>query len=190
MKVTSTQVKRFWKYMSRKYKFEVVNKKDAFEMQLVAWALEQMGILDEKTFMEHYSVTIPLGKLRRVYVPFEIGKGTQGQLKGQVLNCCHETQHVVQANEDYLFAIRYLGSDTRRALYEMEALRTDMEMAFFIAGHVLSPVVLSNKLKAYSIGKKDRRTVHTHLKACKKIVERGGVYSSVSKNAIRWWKKQ
>ena len=190
MRITGKQVQQFWRYMSKKYKFDVVDKNDAIEMKLVAWMLEQMGIMAEQVFLDGYSTTISLGNMRKVYVPFDIGKGNQNALKNQVLICGHETKHVMQGQQERRFLLKYLGSDTARAYYEMDALRVDMELAHFLSGKCPNPRTLANKLKMYSIEAPDRRTVEKHLKAAKKIVERGGVSTGISKDAIRWWKKK
>lgn len=190
MKITGEQVQQFWLYMSKKYKFEVVDKNNAIEMKLVAWALEQMGIMNEQSFLAGYSTTVSLGNIRKVYVPFDIGKGNPNDLKNQILICGHETKHVVQGQQDRRFLLKYLGSDTARAYYEMDALRVDMELAYFLSGKCPNPRTLANKLIWYSIEAPDRRTVEKHLKAAKKIVERGGVFTGISKDAIRWWKKK
>ena len=103
-RVTSSQVKDFWKYMRKKYGFTVVQKANAIEMQAIAWALDMMQIKNHKEFMENYNTTI--GTV--VYVNFKIGVGNQSQLKGQIKTCVHEAQHVIQFKRNII-------SDDRRS---------------------------------------------------------------------------
>lgn len=185
--VTSDDVKEFWKYMSKKYKFDIVTKSDAVEMKIVGWALDQMGILDKNDFLKKYATTICLGSWRCVYVPFEIGKGGITQLIAQVETCVHESQHMVQADRDPLYAIKYLSSDTNRTYYEVDAYRTNMELHYFFTGKLISPKAIADTLAAYSIGLADRRIAEKHLTVAAKIVQRGGVVTNSSKVSIRWW---
>jgi len=190
MHVTGDQVKAFWKYMSKKYGFQIVQKDNAVAMQIVGWALEQMDIQDQDEFLSRYSTTVCLGDFKAVYIPFEIGKGNQAQLIAQILTCVHETEHVLQAKRDPLQPVKYLQSDANRAFYEADAYRTNMEMYWFFTGKLIAPKSLANLLKGYSVGKADRRIAEKHLKIASKVVERGGVISTPSKVAIRWWKAQ
>jgi hypothetical protein len=189
-RITGEQVKAFWKYMSNKYNFQVIDKGDSEMMKLVAWALDMMEIQDADYFMKNYTTTVTFGEWRAVYVPFEIGKGTQAQLIAQVETCVHECQHVVQADRDPMHSIKYLTNDTHRAYYEADAYRTNMEMHWFFTMTLLSPKTLANKLKGYSVGAVDRRICEKHLIIAAKVVERGGVISGTSKVAIAWWKKR
>lgn len=190
MKVTGKQVKAFWKYMAKKYDFDIVTKGDAKEMKIVGWALERMDVQSKKDFLKKYTTTICLGAWRCVYVPFEIGKGTQAQLIGQIETCVHECQHVRQADRNPAQPLKYLASDTSRAFYEADAYRTNMEMHWYLTGRLLSAKKLANLLKGYSIGKSDRYIAEKHLIIASKVVKRGGVISGVSKVSIRWWKKR
>jgi len=190
MKVTGKQVMAFWKYMAKKYDFDIVTKADAKEMRIVGWALEQMHIQKKADFLKKYTTTIVLGKWRCVYIPFEIGEGTQAKLIYQNETCVHESQHVVQATRDRMQPMKYLRSDASRAFYEADAYRANMEMHRFFTGRMLSAKYLANLLKGYSIGKADRRICEKHLIIASKVVKRGGVITGPSKVAIRWWKKQ
>lgn len=184
-KVTSKQVKDFWKYMGRAYRFEVIDKSEAAEMRLVSWALDAMRIQDQKDFLKNYTTTLG----NRVYVPFEIGKGTQKQLVGQIITCTHEAQHVAQYRRDRSFMFKYLLSDSSRALYEADAYRANMEIYWWFHKKLLSPTMLANKLKGYSVGKSDIRVARKHLISASKTVQYGGVITGTSKKAIRWLNK-
>lgn len=190
MRITSKDVKDFWKYMARKYKFEIVHKSDSASMKIIGWALSQMGIQSKDAFLKRYTTTVCLGSWRAVYIPFEIGRGTQAQLISQVETCVHEAQHVVQAGRDSFQPMKYLRSDTSRAFYEADAYRTNMEMHWYFTGKLLSAKRLAGLLRGYRVGKADRRIAEKHLIIASKVVKRGGVISGVSKNAIRWWNRR
>lgn len=188
MQITSEQVRNFWKHMVRVYGFKVVNRDDSEAMKLVAWALDMMGIQDADDFMDNYTTTVVFSGWRAVYIPFEIGKGSQSQLVAQSATCVHECQHIVQADRDPMHSVKYLTSDTSRAYYEADAYRTNMEMHWFFTGKLLSAKSLTDKLISYSVGKGDRRICEKHLIVSSKVVEQGGVISATSKEAIKWWK--
>ena len=190
MRVTGAQVKAFWTYMSKKYDFDIVTKSDDELMHIVGWALDQMGIMDKKKFLNNYTTTVCVGKHRVVYVNFEIGKGSQSELIRQIGVAAHESQHVVQATRDPSQPIKYLASDSSRAYYEADAYRASMEMHWFFTGKLISPKSLADKLKGYSVGAADRRICEKHLIIASKVVKRGGVITGTSKVAIRWWKRQ
>ena len=190
MKITNKQVQVFWKYMAKKYNFKIVTKQDSDEMKLVGWFLDQIGVQKKKEFLNTYTTTIILGGWRCVYVPFEIGVGGRDDLIRQIAVCVHECQHVVQADRETAQPIKYLSSDASRAFYEADAYRANMEIVWFFTGKLLSPAILANQLKGYSIGKADRRIVEKHLIIASKVVKRGGVITGPSKVAIRWWKAQ
>jgi len=190
MKVTGKDVESFWKYMAKKYDFKIVQKGDAQEMRAIGWALDLMGVQTKDDFLRSYTTTVIVGGWRCVYVPFEIGDGSQAQLINQIATCVHECQHVVQADRDPSQPMKYLTSDASRAYYEADAYRATMEMFFFFTGKLLPPKSLANILKSYSIGKADRRIAEKHLIIAGKVVKRGGVITGTSKVAIKWWKRR
>jgi len=189
MRVTSKNVKDFWAYMAKKYDFSVVDKGSSTEMALAGWWLEQMEIQSKEDFLEKYSTTLCLGEFRRVYIPFEIGKGTQAQLIQQVITCTHESQHVVQSDRDVLHSVRYATSDAYRTQAEVDAYRVNMELYWHFYGKLIKPTTLANMLKGYGVGKADIRVAAKHLTIAAKVVERGGVITGASKVAIRWLEK-
>lgn len=190
VRVDGKSVVSFWKYMSKKYDFKVVSKSDAVEMRVVAWAMDMMNVMNVDDFLDKYSTTVCLGWWRVVYVPFEIGKGNQNQLIGQIATCVHESQHVVQATRDPGQPMKYLTSDSNRAFYEADSNRATMEMYYYFTGRVLSPRKLSDGLMHYSVGAADRRVCRKHLIIASKVIGRGGIITGTSKTAIRWWRRK
>ena len=187
--ITSEQVKAFWEYMAVKYDFKIVSKDDSEAMKIIAWSLDQMHVLSRKKFLERYTTTICLGEWRAVYVPFEIGSDERSFIS-QAITCVHEAQHVVQADREIEQPMRYLVSDTSRAFYEADALRTNMEMYWFFTGELLSARKLTDGLKNYSIKAGDRRIAKKHLIIASKTIQHGGVITGTSKTAIKWWRRQ
>lgn len=185
--LTGKNVKAFWAYMCKKYNCTVIDKKSADEMKIVAWFLDLMDITDDSEFLDKYATTIG----RRIYVPFEIGKGNYWQLLQQVAVCVHECQHVVQYSRDKSkFVFSYLYSDAARTHYETDAMRCNMEMYWFFTSRLLSASSLANKLRYYGVGSADRRVAKKHLVISGEVVKRGGVVMGPSKVAIKWWKRR
>ena len=181
--LTKEDVQNAWKYMSKYYDFDIIDKSNAKEMQIAGWALELMDIQDSDDFLKRYTTTIG----RNIYVPFEIGEGSQSKLKLQLCTLAHEAQHVVQFRRNSgKFVFRYLTSDAARASYEADALRANMEMYWYMTGKLLSPKKLSDSLVGYSIGDDDRRVVYKNLMISSKVVKRGGVITGTSKTLIKW----
>src|SRR5262245_36467716 len=103
----------------------VIDKRGAVEMRLVARALDALGILNRERFLDSFATTIR----RRIYLPFEIGGGDQGDLWHQIVLCVHEHQHVVQHDRRGLrYEIAYLTDRTERARLEAEAYRCHLEL--------------------------------------------------------------
>ena len=63
------EVRRFWSFMQVHYITSVVDKQNATEMKLVAYALEKLGIVDCDAFMKRFATTIR----RHIYLPFTVG---------------------------------------------------------------------------------------------------------------------
>lgn len=186
-KLTGKDVVDFWRYMGRVYGFEVKSKADSEFMVLVSQFLGAIGVQDPKVFMEKFTTTIG----RDVYVPFEIGKGNQSELIGQVVTCVHEAQHVVQYGRDEVgFVGRYTLNKTARAHYEMDAYRTNFEMYWFLTGKMLNVKAVAGLLVSYGVDAVDMRVVEKHLVVSSKVVRNGVVVSGTSKVAQKWLRKR
>lgn len=114
----SEVVRALWDFMTREYGTRVIAKANAVEMQLVAQALGLIGVLDPEAFLRDYTTTLG----RRIYVPFEPGRATEGRsLWGQLAVCVHEHQHVEQLDREgwFKFAGKYLLSSAGRAAFEV-----------------------------------------------------------------------
>jgi hypothetical protein len=178
-------VRAFWDFMSHEYSTTVVDKAGAVEMQVAAWGLGLMGILDAKTFLRRYTTTIG----RRIYVPFDPGIPHEDWgLWEQIGVCVHEHQHVVQLDREgwVLFAGKYLGSKAARAAYEVEAYRCNMELQFWRTGEVLDPAELASRLKHYACGATDIQVAEKALRMSAATVSHGGVASRAARKALAW----
>jgi len=180
--VSGDQVRLYWKYMQKQYRFKVVDKDDAGEMQLIGWALDTMGIQDQDYFLHNYTTTVG----SKIYIPFEVGVGTQKQLVGQIMTCAHECQHIVQSRRDPMYEIKYLTSDAARTLYEVDAYQANMEIHWWWYQKTLNPTILVNTLKGYSIDAPNRRVAKKRFISANKMIEYGGVTTGTAIKTIRW----
>lgn len=173
---------RLWDHMSDHYGSRVA-RKCAPEMQLVAGALETMGILGANEFLERYATTLG----RTIYLPFEIGVGNERELDSQIRLCAHEHQHVVQYLEGGpKFAWEYISDSARRAYYEADALRATMELHYWLYGEVPNVTMLAEGLKGYGCSQQDIIVCAQANLMVSKVIEQGGVGSDAGKTAIEW----
>ncbi len=182
---TREQVCGLWDHMTRRYGSTVVAKADSIPMQAAAWALERMGVMDAPSFLRDFATTI--GKT--IYVPFEIGvPRDQDDLFTQLVTCVHEHMHVIQFNRDgkWLFGSRYLLSKAARAIYEAEAYRCDMEMSYWRTAVMPSPKEIAKVLTNYGCSPLDIEVAEKYLSASAQTIQRGGLVSEPTKEAIRW----
>jgi hypothetical protein len=171
-----------WDHMTAHYGSRVA-KKDAPEMQLVAHALEEMGILDAEDFLRRYATTLG----RTIYLPFEIGVGGELELGRQIRLCAHEHQHVIQYLEGGpKFAWEYLSDSARRGYYEADALRATMELHFWLHDEVQNTLQLAEGLANYGCSPQDIIVCAKANLMVSKVVEQGGVGSDAGKTAIEW----
>lgn len=189
IKITPELVRGFWSHFERLYHTRTVPKADATEMKAVASALKLMGILDADAFMTKFVTTL----WRRIYVPFTVGEiGSSWSLWDQIVVCVHEHQHVEQLQRDgwFKFTTQYLTSSAKRAMYEAEAYRSDMEMWFWRTGELLSPHSLAGSLVSYNCKVGDIRTVEIALEMSSITVKKGGVINRASQRAIEYLETQ
>ena len=175
--------------METTYKSETVDKNNSTLMELVAWSLCTMGVMDRESFMDNYCTT--LGNI--IYINFEVGNEKHKDLWNQIVICVHEHQHVYQAREDttLLFSAQYLVSKAYRALQEAEAYRTCMELHQWRYGNIpkTEPKRLAEKVRRYACSSEDVQTVEKILDISVQVIERGGIISPVAATAIEWLEK-
>lgn len=178
------EVWAFWRHMQGRYKTSVVNKSDAVEMQLVAKALDLIGVMNHDRFLANYTTT--LGS--RIYTAFEVGVPRAGwDLWHQVATCAHEHQHVIQSRrEPATYEFSYAADRAARARYEAEAYRCDLELHFWRYGTTPSPGALAAKLYDYGCRKEDVAVTEKALALSAISVRQGAIINETSKAAIDW----
>lgn len=182
--VQPEEVWAFWRFMQDHFHTSVVNKRDALEMQLVAQALDALGVQSRERFLRNFTTTIG----RRVYTPFEVGVPRGGwDLWSQVIVCVHEHQHVVQHDREGLsFEVSYLADRAARARWEAEAYRSNLELQFWRTGTTPSALATASVLKDYGCRDEDIEVTAKSLALSAIGVKRGAVINEATHVALGW----
>ncbi len=178
------QVWAFWRFMQDHYRTTVVNKRDALEMQLVAQALDALGIQSRDRFLRNFTTTLG----RRIYTPFEVGSPRGGwDLWSQVVICVHEHQHVVQHDREGLsFEVSYLADRAARARWEAEAYRSNLELHFWRYGTTPSARRIAEVLGDYGCRPEDVDVAAKSLALSAVSVRKGAVINEATHVALGW----
>lgn len=182
--VQPEEVWAFWRFMQEHFHTSVVNKRDALEMQLVAQALDALGVQSRERFLRNFTTTIG----RRVYTPFEVGVPRGGwDLWSQVIVCVHEHQHVVQHDREGLsFEVSYLADRAARARWEAEAYRSNLELQFWRTGTTPSAQRTASVLKDYGCRDGDIEVTAKSLALSAISVRKGAVINEATHVALGW----
>lgn len=186
---TTEDVQDFWKFMTGAHDVKVINKRNSVEMKTVGEVLDLIGVLDKDEFLERFTTVIPVGSWRGIYVPFDLGVPKPGwSLWGQMVVCVHETEHIIQAaREGELgYSWNYLISPAKRAHYEAEAYRCNMEINFRYLGDTGSPRWYSEKLVHYGCAPMDIKVTTKELALGLPIIHGGGIVQQATKEAVPW----
>jgi hypothetical protein len=184
-RLSQQKVVDFWAYMTKKFDAKIVTKNDSSFMSAISVFLSLIGVMDKKYFMENCATTIG----RTIYLPFEIGVGNSTwSLLKQVLVCAHEFQHIVQVDKEgkLKFSTNYLMYKRKRAKYEADAYRCDMEIYYWLTGYLYDPVKLANRLKGYNVNESDIEFCVNFFEASAMTIAQGGIISEASQVAIEW----
>jgi hypothetical protein len=178
------EVWAFWRFMQDHYRTTVVNKRDALEMQLVAQALDALGIQSRDRFLRNFTTTLG----RRIYTPFEVGSPRGGwDLWSQVVICVHEHQHVVQHDREGLsFEVSYLADRAARARWEAEAYRSNLELNFWRYGTTASARRIAEVLADYGCRPEDVDVAAKSLALSAVSVRKGAVINEATHVALGW----
>lgn len=182
---TPDEVRGLWAHMTEHFGCRVINKADAAEMKIVAFALGRLGILDSGEFLKNYATTIG----NRMYLPFEIGVPANGWgLFTQVTIAAHECQHVHQSEQMGLvtYGARYLTSTSQRTLFEAEAYRASLEMEWWRSRTMPNPAKIAEHLRGYGVTNADVQVATTMLRMAAESIKRGAVINQASSVAIAW----
>lgn len=182
--ITPEIVVSAWDHMRRYYNTKIVSKEDQELMQMIGYSLDIMGIMDKEKFLKTYTTTI--GDV--IYVPFEIGVGTDKHpLHTQLYICGHEHQHYVQyRNGRMQFMLEYLSDSTQRARYEVTAMHTSMEIRWWHEQRIPNIQSYATKLFNYNCSQTDIDVAQAALKLSSMVVQRGGVTTEAGKALIHF----
>ncbi len=178
------EVWAFWRFMQDHYRTTVVNKRDALEMQLVAQALDALGIQSRDRFLRNFTTTLG----RRIYTPFEVGSPRGGwDLWSQVVICVHEHQHVVQHDREGLsFEVSYLADRAARARWEAEAYRSNLELHFWRYGTTPSARRIAEVLGDYGCRPEDVDVAAKSLALSAVSIRKSAVVNEATHVALGW----
>jgi hypothetical protein len=182
--VQPEEVWAFWRFMQDHFRTTVVNKRDAFEMQLVAHALDTLGVQSRDRFLRNFTTTLA----RRIYTPFDLGVPRGGwDLWSQVVVCVHEHQHVVQHDREGLsFEVSYLADRAARARWEAEAYRSNLELHFWRYGTTPSARRIAEVLTDYGCRPEDVDVATKSLALSAVSVRKGAVLNEATHVALGW----
>ena len=193
--ITPQQVIDFADHMLGKYGLKAIDKRKAEEIKLISSFLEKMGLLGYAAdgtplsiddFVKRYSIVIG----NRVYFPWTIGNAEECRLSNQISTITHECQHTIQFHKDgwkYLF--NYLTSTAKRAYYEADAYKCNMELHYWATGQILSPASLAGLLKNYGCKSMDIKICEQTLSFAANMLKRNQVTTPASLEAISWLNK-
>lgn len=178
------EVWAFWRFMQERFRTSVVNKRDALEMQLVAQALDALGVQSREHFLRNFTTTIG----RRIYMPFDVGVPRGGwDLWSQIVVCVHEHQHVVQHDREGLsFEVSYLADRAARARWEAEAYRSNLELHFWRYGTTPSARRIAEALSDYGCRPEDVDVAAKSLALSAVSARRGAVMNEATHVALGW----
>lgn len=154
---------------------------DCKEIQIIAKALDLIGIADHDEFLKRCCITID----HDIYTFFKLGdKAIPVNL--QVAIIAHECAHVSQAN--IIFFLDYLTSTAHRARYETEALAVQGEVMSRLTGQIFNPTEYAKKLAWYNCTAVDIKVATKQLTSIVKTLKQGAEISdmiAIIANAVK-----
>lgn len=182
---STAEVQQFYQHMATQFGVVQVDKHDSQTMQLIAGALQLMGIVDAETFMAQFTTTLG----HHMYTPFTPGIATPTwDLWAQIEVCVHECQHIHQyeAAGAPQFAWDYLTSHVARAQYEAEAYTCDLEMQWWHYRRLPNHAALARLLSSYGCDATDIAVVTQELGLAAVTVQAGGILRAATQAALTW----
>jgi hypothetical protein len=182
IEITQELVVDCWDFMNGRFGARVADKESADDMIMVADFLHKFGVLDRDRFMLQYTTTVQ----NVIYTPFVVGDASTMPLLNQLHLCVHEHQHVHQWNEGGGdFIIEYAADPDKRAKHEAEALRSNMELDYWL-GRTRPVYTRVSHLKDYALHDDHIATVLMMLKMATRTVNRGGIETDSGKVLIAY----
>lgn len=180
--LTTEDLVAYAAYVSGKYNCAILRKSDTAEMPLIAEFLDALGYIGRDDFMQNYCTTLA----NRVYLNFTPGQ-PDVDLFAQLRVIAHEVTHVHQYQTSGLrFAWMYLSSPEERAVFESEAMRTELPLLWRYADTQMDTSAQVATLRAYGCSDEDLQTAKDLLDAAADITYRGGITSAVARDTIQW----
>lgn len=171
-KVTQANVVKVCKALLKSRKATLHYGPESKGIQLVAKALDLIGIADQEDFLKRCCITID----HDIYTFFKLGdKAIPVNL--QVAVIAHECKHVDQA--DIIFFLDYLTSTAHRARYETEALAVQGEVMSRLTGKIFNPAEYAKKLAWYNCSAADIKVSTKQLTAIVKTLKQGAEISDM-----------
>lgn len=147
--ITPDLVQRFWADAIKEFDADSVDKDDSGFMKAVGGFLDAIGILDKEDFLERFTTTI----FKTIYRPFKVGEPNgMYSLWEQVTVLVHELVHVQQYKDDpFGFPFAYVANKSARSEYEAQAYSADLEMHYWMHGHLYDVHSRAANLKYYGL---------------------------------------
>ena len=170
--LTGEHVKSYCDYMFHRFDAKLVKKEGNTFMDMAG---KLIG-MDEETWQK-YTTTIG----HTIYSNTVPGVFTEGHsLVGQICLFTHELKHVCQADDEFLYSMKYLTSKSYRTKKEVEAYTANMEMYHILTGKMLSINSIINNLHDYKITVTDLNVAEIELEQANKIISYGGIINEIS----------
>lgn len=186
LEMSQRDVVRFHQDIAAEFGASLINKEDAFEMELVGRALDILGAMDKKDFLENYCITIG----DKIYLSYVIGEGNEISRAFQVETICHEITHVTQFKKDVAMIADYLRKKSERTKFESEAFGVSAEIRRWAFGFVLEPSEVGKKLGAYMVDEDNKRIAEKRIEMINKSIGSGAMFSDVAKFTYDWWSEK
>lgn len=185
MAITHDLARGLWTYLSDYYGTQVVQSLCDDALHDVGLILDAIGIKNQRAFVRQRALTI----VDTIYTPFVPGEVTGAWMPvDQVAVAIHEHHHAIQAQ--LRGAMGYVGGyivrPDVRATYEAEALRTNLEIGYWLTGAVPDPKQLAASLEGYGCGVDHQAAAYNYLCATIPAIKAGEVQSETVRVATRW----
>lgn len=183
--ITLEKARGLWRHLSSEHHVQVTDYWASAYIEDFAHIAEFLGVEDFCKFMNHNSLSF----VDSIYCPFSPGSPAEGWTPlEQCRVAVHEHHHILQAESVGALAwgIGYLFDSGRRAYFEAEALRVEMELMQWAIGSTPDVDELADVVLRYGCDVHERDCVRSYLVEALPMVRRGKVISAVSESAISW----
>jgi len=178
IKLTEETVKKYWAYMTKKFKIRVKKKTGSWLMALI----QPFTGISKKDWPRFSTM---LG--RTLYTDIVPGE-QESSLLSQIILITHECQHRAQQyRRAFSFSLQYLFSPRFRMRIECGAYESEMEIYFKILGEAPPYSTFMDKLKFYLLRQKDLEKAAIILSNSRASVVQGFVTTSAGRHGLYWF---